>query len=240
MSEDGVETATEPELTDEARRMRNLRVSDHEREHVVELLKKAIGRGMLDLDEFTERTDVALAARTRGDLNAVLVDLPGLVHPEAAPAFAPTMAEPLFAKPSAPGQPGNRLELKAHGSQLIRKGRWYVPGEVVVRNKYGETKLDFTEAELATSVVRIDLDTKWGSVTVTIPDHAVIDTNAITEVKWGSLDDKTNSNGKPGSLRFVLSGRVHGGSLTIKYPRRGPFSGPGGGLLGQHRLHGHH
>ncbi|MFC7618392.1 DUF1707 domain-containing protein [Actinokineospora soli] len=30
------------------------------------MLQKAIGRGLLDLDEFTRRTDVALASRTRG------------------------------------------------------------------------------------------------------------------------------------------------------------------------------
>src|SRR3954469_12684443 len=61
---------------------RDLRVSDDERHHVVSLLEKATGRGLIDLDEFTTRVDTALAARTRGELNAVLVDLPGLVHPE--------------------------------------------------------------------------------------------------------------------------------------------------------------
>src|SRR6266498_3995153 len=59
---------------------RELRVSDAERTHVINVLQKAIGHGLLSLDEFTERTDQALAAKTRGDLNAVLVDLPGLTH----------------------------------------------------------------------------------------------------------------------------------------------------------------
>ena len=59
---------------------RELRVSDAERAHVVNVLQKAIGHGLLSLDEFTERTDTALAAKTRGELNAVLVDLPGVTH----------------------------------------------------------------------------------------------------------------------------------------------------------------
>ena len=63
---------------------RELRVSDAEREHVVSLLNKAVGRGMITLDEFTTRTDTALAAVTRADLNAVLVDLPGMVNNELA------------------------------------------------------------------------------------------------------------------------------------------------------------
>nr|BFE47292.1 hypothetical protein GCM10017745_07190 [Saccharothrix mutabilis subsp. capreolus] len=43
---------------------RQWRVSDAEREHVVGVLQKAIGRGLITLDEFTERADTALAAKT--------------------------------------------------------------------------------------------------------------------------------------------------------------------------------
>jgi len=197
---------------------RDLRVSDDEREHVVGVLQKAIGRGMLDLDEFTERTDLALAARTRGELNTVLADLAGLYHPAAAVAAAPTYA------PFAPPIPGQqRFELNAKYSSLNRSGPWLVPAELVVRNKYGSTKLDFTEAQVTSPVVRIELDAKWGSVEIIIPEHAAIDTNSITEIKFGSMEDKTHSNGRMGNPRYVLTGRVHGGSLVIRHPRRGLF-----------------
>ncbi|GAB3912943.1 hypothetical protein GCM10029964_121640 [Kibdelosporangium lantanae] len=58
---------------------RDLRVSDAEREHVAGLLNRALERGLLDLDEFGTRLSAAMAARTRGELNALLLDLPGLV-----------------------------------------------------------------------------------------------------------------------------------------------------------------
>ena len=47
-----------------------------------QLLERAVGQGMLTLDEFSERIDRTLAARTRGELGAVVADLPGmdLVH----------------------------------------------------------------------------------------------------------------------------------------------------------------
>ncbi|GAA1969380.1 DUF1707 domain-containing protein [Amycolatopsis minnesotensis] len=197
---------------------RDLRVSDAEREHVVAVLQKAIGRGLIDLDEFTERTDVALAARTRGELNVVLADLPGLVHRDATkdtvvPGTPPATAN--FA--------GERLELKAHGSNLVRRGRWSVPGNLSVYNKYGNTTLDFTEAAVASPVVNIELSTKWGSVELIIPEQAAIDVNSVTEVKWGALNDRTNTNGHAGTPRYVVSGRVHGGSLTIRHPKRGLF-----------------
>jgi len=43
----------------------DMRASDAEREYVIDLLQRAVGQGMLDLDEFGQRTDIALAARTR-------------------------------------------------------------------------------------------------------------------------------------------------------------------------------
>jgi hypothetical protein len=58
---------------------RDLRVSDAERDHVASLLTKALARGLIDLDTFSERVGVAAAARTRGELNAVIIDLPGVV-----------------------------------------------------------------------------------------------------------------------------------------------------------------
>lgn len=188
---------------------RDLRVSDEEREHVVAVLQKAIGRGVINLDEFTERTDIALAAKTRGDLNAVLADLPGLVHPEAGPHA-----------PHGAARPGQRLELSAQYSSMVRSGPWVVPSEVFIRNKYGSTKLDFTRAQVESPTVHIELDSKWGSVEVIIPEHAAVDLNAITDVKYASVNDRTGSDGRTGNPRLVFSGRLKGGSLTIRHPRR--------------------
>ncbi|MFD5243147.1 DUF1707 domain-containing protein [Amycolatopsis sp. NPDC058340] len=203
---------------------RDIRVSDAEREHVVEVLQKAIGLGMLNLDEFTERTDRALASKTRGELNAVLTDLPGLVHPEAGMVprqqqnpWAPPQQQPAYASTSGV------MELNGKYSALQRNGNWLVPESMVIRNKYGATKLDFSQAEIRYPVVHIELQAKWGPVEITIPENGAVDTNSITDIKFGNLDDRTRSNGRPGTPRFVITGRVHGGSLIIKYPRRGFF-----------------
>ena len=85
---------------------------------------------MLSLDEFTERTDTALAAKTRGELNAVLVDL-------RRRRRTPTPESPVAEKP---------VELRANMSTLKRNGHWTVPRELVVYNRLGSTELDFTEA----------------------------------------------------------------------------------------------
>jgi len=53
-----------------------LRASDAERAASVDRLREARVEGRLTLDEFTERTDLALSARTRNELQEVTRDLP--------------------------------------------------------------------------------------------------------------------------------------------------------------------
>jgi uncharacterized protein DUF1707 len=175
---------------------RQLRVSDAERAHVVEVLQKAIGHGLLSLDEFTERTDTALAAKTRGELNQVLVDLPGLTH--SAPD------SPIREKP---------VELTANMSSIKRTGRWTVPRELIVRNRLGSTELDFTEAVIEHDEVRIALRCSGGSVKILLPERASANTNDVRTTA-GSVKNKVHEGG--GKPRFVVSGTVTAGSLEIR------------------------
>jgi hypothetical protein len=177
---------------------RELRVSDAERTHVVNVLQKAIGHGMLSLDEFTERTDRALAAKTRGELNSVLVDLPGVTHTDAQ---APVRARP--------------VELRASFATLKRHGKWSVPRELVIYNRLGGTDLDFSEAHIPYSEVRIELNCGGGSVRLMLPEGASVVTDDV-RMTAGSIKDKVG--GGTGRPRFVLSGSVTAGSLVIRKP----------------------
>ena len=56
----------------------DLRASQDERDRVVDQLRTHAGEGRLELDELEERIDSALRARTRGELTALLRDLPRL------------------------------------------------------------------------------------------------------------------------------------------------------------------
>src|SRR4051794_25730698 len=55
---------------------RSLRVSDRERDEVATLLRDHAAEGRLNTEELDDRVERALAARTGGDLDAVLADLP--------------------------------------------------------------------------------------------------------------------------------------------------------------------
>ncbi len=180
---------------------KDFRVSDAEREHVIGLLQKAIGQGLITLDEFSSRTDVALVAKTRGELNAVLVDLPGMTHNELAPKAV---------------VPKDRVEIKNTMSTVTRKGQWVVPRELVVRNRMGSTDLDFSEADIPHAVVSIELDVTAGSVSILLPEGATVNTEEI-EMAAGSVTDKVGiGNGRP---HFVMTGAVRAGSVQIKRVR---------------------
>ncbi len=178
---------------------RELRVSDAERTHVVNVLQKAIGHGMLSLDEFTERTDKALAAKTRGELNAVLVDLAGVTHTDAA---APVREKP--------------VELRANFATLKRNGDWTVPHELVIYNRLGSTDLDFSEARIKHAEVRIQLNCGGGSVKLVLPEGASVVHDEV-RMTAGSIKDKVGG-GTGGRPRFVLTGSVTAGSLVIRKP----------------------
>jgi hypothetical protein len=55
---------------------------------------------------------------------------------------------------------------------------------------------------------------------VIVPDDAAVDLNAITDIKYASVNDKTGTDGRAGTPRLVFSGRLKGGSLTIRHSRR--------------------
>jgi hypothetical protein len=65
-------------------RRASLRASDADREQFVEGLRQHHAEGRLTIEELTERTEQAYAARTLGDLDALGGDLPPLQRPAGA------------------------------------------------------------------------------------------------------------------------------------------------------------
>ena len=178
---------------------RDLRVSDAEREHVGELLQRAVGQGRLTVDEFAERMDAAMAARTRGELNAVLLDLPGFTLAHRATSEV--------------------LELSHYLGELNRRGPWRVPPRVRLVGYFGSSLLDFTDAVLASPTVTLELDKTAGSTTIVVPEGATVDTDGL-RVTVGSVRDFTVRRIEPGPVHFVITGRSTMGEVCIVHPKR--------------------
>ncbi|MFB9200477.1 DUF1707 and DUF4870 domain-containing protein [Nonomuraea spiralis] len=69
----------------------HLRVTNQDREHVVEHVKAAYADGRFDKFEFDDRLERAMTARTHGDLMPIMTELYGSM---AAPRIAPPMPYP--------------------------------------------------------------------------------------------------------------------------------------------------
>ena len=94
-----------------------VRASDADRERTVTLLREHHAVGRLTAEEFNERVDKALAAKTIGDLDALLADLPA--HrpvPAARGRHLPRAAR----RAAPPGRPGDNH--RSDGAMLARPG----------------------------------------------------------------------------------------------------------------------
>ncbi|MGA2804415.1 MAG: DUF1707 domain-containing protein [Acidimicrobiales bacterium] len=178
------------------------RVSDSERDHVVAMLRDHLAIGRLTLDEFSERTGTALAARTRGDLDAVLADLPVASEPLAQPARRRA-----------------RHWIVAVMGQSESKGRWR-PGErtsaVAVM---GECHLDLRRAEIDGPEVVITAVSIMGSIEIVVPEGIDVGLTGLSIMGQRSFKvrDVPVLRGSPRILirAFPIMGEVKVRSKTV-------------------------
>ncbi len=203
---------------------RDLRVSDAEREHVGQLLQRAVGLGMLSLGEFTERMDTALAAKTRGELNSVLVDLPGVrligEPPAARIGYGSGMGrlpEPTEIATAAMAAPGPTAIIRGRMSGVTRRGPWQVAPILHLNSWLSGVTLDFTEAVMTTQVVELQVDDYGSSLTLIVPAEATVDLNGL-DLLGAGVNNKVRTGPPMGPLHLVVHGRIRFGSVTAKHP----------------------
>ncbi len=84
-----------------------IRASDADRDRVAATLREHHAAGRLTMEEFQERLDHAYAARTLGDLDAIMADLPAIdLYQLPIPA---TQAPAPTAHPRRPEMPGGAV-----------------------------------------------------------------------------------------------------------------------------------
>ncbi|ORI16349.1 DUF1707 domain-containing protein [Rhodococcus sp. 1168] len=203
---------------------RNLRVSDAEKEHVGELLQRAVGLGMLSLGEFTERMDTALTAKTRGELNAVVADLPGM---QIAEQYRPTVpaastsyqqAVPTYDRAHTLSWDRSQASVvRGTMSTVSRKGPWNVPPRMTIDSKLSQVTLDFTQAIMSTQVVEIMVSDYCSTISLILPPAATADLNGL-ETVGGNANNKVRTGPPIGPLHIIVRGKVRFGTLTAKHP----------------------
>ena len=129
-----------------------LRISDADRNGTLRRLHNAVALGLIDIDEFEERSILVSTARLHSDLDTLVGDLPG-------PGAIVTTAT-------------DRVELRGVMGSLKRQGEWTVPTRLALHRRMGSIELDLTRARFAGPIVVIELDMKFGSVDIRLPAGA--------------------------------------------------------------------
>lgn len=176
----------------------DLRVSDADRNGTLRRLANALALGLIDIEEFDERSSQVSRARTRGELEGVVDDLP------APGAIVTSVAD--------------RVELRGWAGSLRRHGEWVVPTRLALVRRLGSVDLDLTKARFAGPVVVVELDMVRGSVDIRLPDGASASIDDVT-VYGGSARDRRKDPPAEGTPHVVLTGRMVLGSLNIRGPR---------------------
>lgn len=149
-----------------------IRASDSERAAIVERLKTAHDEGRLTLDEFTDRIAKARQAQTRGELQALVADLP-----VAATAGAPSGGSRAAGSATSGRAPETRITPLGGWKQ---RGRIRLDHDINVYSLIGGVDLDLTNAEFVTNEVAITTGSLLGGMDVTVPSNVRVEVEGIT------------------------------------------------------------
>ena len=177
------------------------RASYEDRDRVVEVLRLAAGDGRLSAEELDHRLEMALEARTYGELAALTKDLPtgsGL---------------------AAAAEPKDLVRIDVTSARTQRDGRWVVPRRMEIRVASGSVRLDFTEALITQPVLRIDAEVTSGSLTLITKPGIVVDADDVS-VRSGTVKVRPHEGPEvPALLSIHVSGKVGSGTISARPPR---------------------
>jgi hypothetical protein len=181
-----------------------LRASHEDRDRVVELLRVSAGDGRLTAEELDERLELAMTARTYGELAKLVVDLP--------------------AAGSVPSVPAPRakdvVRIDCGSGHARRDGPWVVPQRIEARVRSGSLKLDFTHAVITRPSLQLDAEVRSGHLILITKPGIVVDTDDVT-VRSGHVKVRAPwGHEMPEVLRIDVAGKVGSGHFVARPPHR--------------------
>ncbi|HTX29666.1 MAG TPA: DUF1707 domain-containing protein [Streptosporangiaceae bacterium] len=179
---------------------RDLRASDADRDRVLALLAEAAADGRLTAAEHAERVERAMAARTLGELAELTADL-------AAPSAQPVRLD------------AGRVISGVFGPAR-RDGRWVVPETLTVTAMFGEVEVDFTQAILQASRVRLYATVVGGRLRIVVPDGVSVVVTGHTVLGRRRGVPKTPPPSGPGAAVIEVRALVLGGEVIVRTPPR--------------------
>ncbi|PWS46083.1 hypothetical protein DKT74_07830, partial [Streptomyces sp. ZEA17I] len=192
----------------------SLRASDADRDRTADILREALAEGRLTADEHAERVDLVYRAKTVGELQPLVRDLPaadGAVGARPAP-------QPYAYGPEVPDGPTDNLV--AVFSSAVRKGRWRVGARTNAFSLFGSVEIDLTEALFGQRLTVINATSIFGSVEIRVPQNVTL--RGTGSGVLGSFEIKAAESDDPEAPVVVVNGYAVLGSVEAK-PKKGKF-----------------
>jgi len=182
-----------------------LRASDSERDRTVDRLREAAGQGRLTLEELSERIETALSAKTRGELEQVVVDLPATSAPRT---------------PAATG-PARRTFLGIMGGDTLR-GPMRLSDRCTIVNVMGGVDMDLSQAKIEGGALTIRIFSIMGGSAIRVPPGVRIDRSGFSLMggdRVSRFDDPPPSDDAP-TIHIRSFNLMGGNSIRPAKPRR--------------------
>ncbi|MGW1544613.1 DUF1707 SHOCT-like domain-containing protein [Streptomyces sp. NPDC002309] len=144
-----------------------LRASDADRDRFADILREALAEGRLTAEEHAERVEGVYTAKTVGELEPWVRDLPGTHQARATPAFALAPRRP--SDGAIPAEPDENVV--AVFSAAVRKGRWRAGRRIHAYSVFGSVEIDLSEAVFEYQQVVIKAWSVFGNVEVRVPEN---------------------------------------------------------------------
>ena len=140
----------------------DIRIADADRHRMVEVLRRHCGEGRLTLDEFSDRVALVFDARTRGDLDSVVSDLPAVAQPvpEARRRKIKRWAVAIMSGHSA-------------------KGKWRPAEDMTALAIMGGCDIDLRQAEFEHQEIHITAIAIMGGIDIIVPEGIAVDVSGL-------------------------------------------------------------
>ncbi|MEU6226889.1 DUF1707 domain-containing protein [Streptomyces sp. NPDC047042] len=216
---------TEPRVDEP--RPSELRASDADRDRVADVLREALAEGRLTPDEHAERVEGVLSAKTVGELEVFVRDLPAgrQSYPPYSPYRPHASGAAGWGHASAPNRPTPGAipldpdeNVVAVFSSAVRRGRWRAGRRVHAYAIFGSVEIDLSEAVFEYQQVVIKAISVFGSVDIRVPENVSL--RGTGGGVLGTFEVRTLDSGEPDAPVVYVDGLAILGTVDAK-PKRG-------------------
>ncbi|MFF5333981.1 DUF1707 domain-containing protein [Streptomyces sp. NPDC013181] len=196
-----------------------MRASDAERERVAEILREALAEGRLEMEEFEQRLDGAYKARTHGELEPLVRDLPAVGAPVTVPDAVRSRTGSAARWADRVGKPATSGGAFAFWGGFRRRGKWTVGRVFTAFAMWGGGEIDLRDANFEDRETVIRCFTIMGGIHVTVPPDLNVDVRGVGIMGGFGEDTKDEPDPAPDAPRVRITGFALMGGVGVEHKR---------------------